>query len=83
MNRLEEYAEEYYYKNYPITLNIGGKRKEKWHYLKENPNDLPKNREKILLFVKLNDKWNRTKVLIGYRDFGDCLEGYFKDWGIF
>lgn len=23
MNNLEEYAEEYYYKNYPVTLNIG------------------------------------------------------------
>lgn len=23
MNNLEEYAEEYYYKKYPVTLNIG------------------------------------------------------------
>lgn len=58
-------------------------KKEEWHYLKENPNDLPKNREKVLLLVKLNDKWNRTEVLIGYRDFGDCLEEYCKDWGYF
>ena len=30
MNSLEEYAEEYYYKNYPATLNIGeeGRKKE-------------------------------------------------------
>ena len=34
-------------------------KKEEWHYLNENPNDLPKNREKVLLLVKLNDKWNR------------------------
>ena len=30
MNRFEEYAEEYYYKKYPVTLNIGeeGRKKE-------------------------------------------------------
>ena len=30
MNNLEEYAEEYYYKKYPVTLNIGeeGRKKE-------------------------------------------------------
>lgn len=28
MNKLEEYAEEYYYKNYPVTLNIGEERKK-------------------------------------------------------
>ena len=54
-----------------------------WHYLHENPNDLPKNREKVLLLVKLHDKWNRTEVLVGYRDFGDCLGEYCKDWGYF
>ena len=54
-----------------------------WHYLKENPNDLPNNREKVLLLVKLNDKFNRTEVLIGYHDFGDCLGEYCKDWGYF
>lgn len=56
--------------------------KKDWHYLQENPNDLPKNREKVLLLVKLHDKWNRTDVLIGYRDFGDCLGEYCKDWGV-
>ena len=58
-------------------------KKQEWHYLKENPNDLPKNREKVLLLVKLNDKWNITEVLVGYRDFGDCLGEYCKDWGYF
>ena len=29
MNKLEEYAEEYYYKNYPITLNIGEEERKK------------------------------------------------------
>lgn len=29
MNRLEEYAEKYYYKNYPITLNIGDEERKK------------------------------------------------------
>ena len=29
MNRLEEYAKEYYYKNYPITLNIGEEERKK------------------------------------------------------
>lgn len=30
MNKIEEYAEEYYYKKYPVTLNIGeeGRKKE-------------------------------------------------------
>lgn len=55
--------------------------KKDWHYLHENPNDLPKNREKVLLLVKLNG--NRIKVLKGYRDFGDCLGEYCKDWGYF
>ena len=54
-----------------------------WHDLQDNPSDLPKNREKVLLLVKLNDKWNRTEVLIGYRDFGECLGEYCKDWGYF
>lgn len=54
-----------------------------WHYLQENPSDLPKNREKVLLLMKLHDKWNRTEVLIGYRDFGDCLGEYCKGWGYF
>ena len=58
-------------------------KKEEWHYLQENPNYLPKNREKVLLLVKLNDKWNRTEVLVGYRDFSDCLGEYCKDWGYF
>ena len=54
-------------------------KKEEWHYLRKNPSDLPKNREKVLLLVKLNDKLNRTEVLVGYRDFGDCLGEYCKD----
>ena len=54
-----------------------------WHYLKENPNDLPNNREKVLLLVKLHDKFNRTEVMVGHRDFGDCLGEYCKDWGYF
>lgn len=29
MNNLEEYAEEYYYKNYPVTLNIGEEERKK------------------------------------------------------
>ena len=29
MNRFEEYAEEYYYKNYPVTLNIGEEERKK------------------------------------------------------
>lgn len=58
-------------------------KKEEWHYLQENPNYLPKNREKVLLLVKLNDKWNRKEVLVGYRDFGDCLGEYCKAWGYF
>ena len=29
MNKLEEYAEEYYYKNYPVTLNIGEEERKK------------------------------------------------------
>ena len=29
MNRFEEYAEEYYYKYYPITLNIGEEERKK------------------------------------------------------
>ena len=29
MNNLEKYAEEYYYKNYPITLNIGEEERKK------------------------------------------------------
>ena len=58
-------------------------KKVEWHYLQENPSDLPKNREKVLLLVKLNDKWNRTEVLVGYCDFGDCLGEYCKDWGYF
>lgn len=55
--------------------------KPKWHILKENPNYLPKNREEVLLYVKLHDKWERECVLIGYIDFGDCLGEYCKDWG--
>lgn len=56
--------------------------KPKWHDLRKNPNDLPKNREEVLLYVKLNDKWKRNNVvLIGYRDYGDCLGEYCKDWG--
>ena len=29
MNKPEEYAEEYYYKNYPVTLNIGEEERKK------------------------------------------------------
>lgn len=55
----ERLAEEYYYKTYPVTLNIGEEeRKEKvmniflagleagrpqWHDLRKDPNDLPKD----------------------------------------
>lgn len=59
------------------------KEKAEWHYLQKNPSDLPKNREKVWLLVKMNDKWNRTEVLIGYRDFGNCLEDYCENWGYF
>ena len=44
---------------------------------------MPKNAEKVLLLVKLNDKCNRTEVLIGYRDFGEYLEDNRKNWGYF
>ena len=60
-------------------MELGYNKANEWHYLQDNPSDLPKNREKVLLLVKLNDKWNRTEVLIGYRDFGDCLGEYCKD----
>lgn len=52
-------AEEYYYKTYPVTLNIGEEERKKkvmdiflaglkanwpkWHDLREDPNDLPKD----------------------------------------
>lgn len=52
-----------------------------WHDLRENPDDLPKNRENVLLYVKLHDKWEREVILVGYRDYGDCLGEYCKDWG--
>lgn len=42
---------------------------------------LPKNREEVLLRVKLHDKWNREVTLKGYRDFGDCLGKYEESWG--
>ena len=54
----EEMAEEYYYKTYPVTLNIGEEERKKevtdiflaglkagrpqWHDLRKDPNDLPK-----------------------------------------
>ena len=62
---------------------FGYNKANEWHDLQDNPSDLPKNREKVLLLVKFHDKWNRTEVLIGYRDFGDCLGEYCKDWGYF
>ena len=40
--------------------------KKNWHYLQENPNDLSKNREKVLLLVKLNDKENRKELSNNY-----------------
>lgn len=68
-----------YVSNYLDGLAEG---KPKWHDLRKDPNDLPENREEVLLYVKLNDKWKRNKVvLIGYRDYGDCLGEYCKDWG--
>ena len=69
--------------SYQEGAEFGYNKVNEWHYLQDNPSDLPKNREKVLLLVKLNDKWNRTEVLIGYRDFGDCLGEYCKDWGYF
>ena len=68
---------------YLAGAEFGYNKVNEWHDLQDNPSDLPKNREKVLLLVKLNDKWNRTEVLIGYRDFGDCLGEYCKDWGYF
>lgn len=65
------------YESYIDGLTEG--RKEKWHDLRKNPSDLPKNRENVLLYVKL--KCEREVVLIGYRDFGECLGEYCQDWG--
>lgn len=55
----EELAEEYYYKTYPVTLNIGEEERKKevtdiflaglkagrpkWHELLKDPKDLPEN----------------------------------------
>ena len=68
---------------YQQGAEFGYNKVNEWHDLQDNPSDLPKNREKVLLLVKLNDKWNRTEVLIGYRDFGDCLGGILQGLGIF
>lgn len=55
--------------------------KPKWYDLRKDPSNLPKNRENVLLYVKLHDKYEREVVLIGYRDYGDCLGEYCQDWG--
>ena len=89
MNNLEEYAEEYYYKKYPVTLNIGeeGRKKEvttnflarlkagrpQLHDLRKDPNDLPKDNDEKLCF------YEKGKVVARYDSKYDCWETEFNN----
>ena len=61
-----------------IELEKKAENEKVWYKPSEK---LPKNREEVLLRVKLHDKWNREVTLKGYRDFGECLGEYEEDWG--
>ena len=73
----EELAEEYYYKTYPVTLNIGEEERKKevtdiflaglkagrpqWHDLRKDKNDLPKFRRDILVTCEYRSKLKKKR----------------------
>ena len=73
----EELAEEYYYKTYPVTLNIGEEERKKevtdiflaglkagrpqWHDLRKDKNDLPKFRRDILVTCEYRRKLKKKR----------------------
>lgn len=77
----EELAEEFYYKTYPVTLNIGEEErkkevidiflaglkasKEPWHDLREDPYDVP--------LQEKNEKWHIVLDNFGNKCFYDNI----------